>query len=108
MEDIIVKILEVVVIAIAAAVSRYFIPMIRARVGSEKFDLIVKWAKTFVITAENIWDSKGAGKEKLELVTTLLTEKANEIGIKMTEDQTRAIIEAALAELKSDGVIVDE
>jgi len=107
MEDIIVKILEVAVIAIAAAVSRYFIPMIRARVGSEKFDLIVKWAKTFVAAAENIFDEQGVGEKKLELVTNLLTEKANEIGIKINPEQTRAIIEAALSELKADGVIND-
>ena len=107
MDNIMIKILEVVVMVIAALISRYAIPTFKTIMTEDKFNLIVKWAKVFVAAAENIYNEQGQGEEKRAAVMKLITDKASEVGIKITEDQIRAILESALSELRSDGIIND-
>ena len=58
-------------------------------------ELISIWAFKFVRTSENLISGSGKGDEKRDQVTKWLKEKADELGLKLTEDQIRTILEDA-------------
>lgn len=96
MDSIILKILELVVIIVVALITRYVIPLIKTKVQTSQLSVIAAWAITFVRAAEQIFIGKNKGDEKLIAVTEWLTNKANELGIKLNEEQIRALIEEAV------------
>ena len=95
MDDIMIKIIELVIIIIAALIGRYAIPYIKTKVDMNKLLLISEWALKFVKTAENVIKGSKMGEERRKQVITWIKEKANEIGIELTEDQVRTILEDA-------------
>ena len=95
MEQITTTIIELIVLIIAALIGRYVIPFIKTNVDIKKLELITEWALKFVKAAENILTGSGRGEEKRNQVITWLKEKADEIGIELTEDQLRTLLEDA-------------
>ena len=95
MDEIMIKIIELIVIILAALIGRYAIPYIKTKVDMNKLALISEWALKFVKTAENVIVGSGMGEEKRNQVVTWIKEKSNEVGIKLTEDQIRTILEDA-------------
>lgn len=105
MDDIIVKIIELVITIVVLLIGRYAIPYFKSKVGENNYQLILKWAITFVTAAENMILGEKTGEEKRELVTRWIKEKAGELGIKLTDEQVRTILESALAQAKNEGII---
>lgn len=99
MEKIIFDILEIAVIVIASLIGRYVIPYFKNKVDIQKLQQIVDWAKRFVIMAENVINGQGKGKEKRDLVAKLITEKAKELNINLSEQEIRTLIEDAYTEM---------
>jgi LL-H family phage holin len=99
MEKIIFDILEIAVIVIASLIGRYVIPYFKNKVDMQKVQQIVEWAKRFVVMAENVVKEKGKGAEKRELVAKLIAEKANELGLNLSEQEIRTLIEDAYTEM---------
>ena len=95
MEQIITTAIELVVLIVAALVGKYLIPFVKTHVDMSRLTLISAWALKFVKTAENVFSGSGRGDEKREQVTAWLKEKADEIGIELTEDQIRTLLEDA-------------
>ena len=95
MEQIISLLVELVVLVIATLLGRYAIPLVKNILEENKLSLISVWALKFVRTAENLFSGSGKGDEKRDQVTTWLKEKADELGLKLTEDQIRTILEDA-------------
>ena len=95
MEQIISVAIELVVLILAALAGRYLIPFCKTKLDINKLTLISEWALKFVKTAENLLSQNGKGEEKRDMVTAWLKEKADEIGIKLTEDQIRTLLEDA-------------
>ena len=95
MEQIITTIVELVVLIVAALVGRYVIPFIKTKVDMSKLALITEWALKFVKAAENMLTGSSRGEEKRNQVTAWLKEKADEIGIELTEAQIRTLLEDA-------------
>jgi LL-H family phage holin len=99
MEKIIFDILEIAVIVIASLIGRYVIPYFKNKVDMQKVQQIVEWAKRFVIMAENVIKGQGKGVDKRELVAKLIAEKANELGLNLSEQEIRTLIEDAWTEM---------
>lgn len=95
MDQIMTTAIELVVLVFAVILGRYAIPFIKTRVDSDKLALISTWALKFVVSAENCFVGSGRGDEKRDQVTMWLKEKADELGLKLTEDQIRTILEDA-------------
>lgn len=95
MDEVIKLAIELVVLILSVIIGRYAIPWIKTNVDATKLTLIAEWALKFVKAAENILSGEKRGEEKREQVTAWLEEKANEIGIKLTEDQIRTLLEDA-------------
>lgn len=106
MDEIVVRIIELIITIIIALIGRYAIPYLKGKMGEQNYKLILQWAVTFVVAAEKMIIGEKTGEEKRELVTKWIKEKANELGIKLTEEQIRTILESALAQAKNEGVIV--
>ena len=95
MEQIISVAIELVVLILATLLGRYIVPLVKTKLDANKLELFSVWALKFVKTAENINSGSGRGEEKRDQVTQWLKEKADELGLKLTEDQIRTILEDA-------------
>ena len=95
MDKIMVLVIELVVLILSVLIGRYAIPWVKTNLDMTKLMLIADWALKFCKAAENILVGEKRGDEKREQVMLWLKEKANEIGIKLTEDQIRTILEDA-------------
>ncbi len=95
MDQIISLLIELVVLILATLAGRYLIPLVKTRLDANKLDLITIWALKFVKAAENTIVGNKKGDEKRDQVTMWLKEKADELGLKLTEDQIRTILEDA-------------
>jgi DNA polymerase III delta prime subunit len=86
-------------IAVAAFVTgKYIFPKVPQDV-TEKLNTLTGWAERFVTWARQFMKSS-TGTEKMEAVVQKLKEIADEAGLKVTEDQLRAIAQTAYDELK--------
>ena len=105
MSDIILQCVSLIITVIIAIVARYAVPMLKTKIGDSQFNTIMQWATVFVSAAEKIFIGDKKGDEKREFVIHMLTEKAKELKLDLSEDQIRALLESALAALKAEGVI---
>lgn len=101
-EEIILKLLEAAALALVLVITRYLVPYLRSRVGQENLELAIAWAGTFVAAAEKLFVGKGRGEEKKEKVTAQLSDKMNELGLKISEGDLDSIIEEAVYLLTSE------
>lgn len=95
MNDIVFTIIKLVVVIVVAAIATYGIPFIKAELGDSKTQEIINWVNIFVQSAEMLFGN-GTGEQKLNYVIEQAKNKFNSIGISITEDQLRAIIESAV------------
>ena len=95
MDQIISLLIELVVLVVAALLGRYVIPLVKTKLDADKLALITTWALKFVRTSENLIVGDKKGTERRDQVTVWLKEKADELGLKLTEDQIRTILEDA-------------
>ena len=95
MDQIISAMFELAVLIIAVLLGRYAIPLFKAKLSASELELITIWALKFVKTAENTIVGEKKGNERRDQVTVWLKEKADELGLKLTEDQIRTILEDA-------------
>ena len=98
-EEIITDIVKVVIVVIAAILGRYVIPWVKGKVGVDKLELIKKWALIFVNAAENTIKGEKKGAERCEVVTKWISTKAGEIGIVMSPEDIRSVLENAYNEM---------
>ena len=107
MEKIILVAIEVVVLVLSVLIGRYAIPFVKTKLDANKLELFTIWALKFVKSAENTIVGSGKGEEKRDQVTIWLKEKADELGLKLTEDQIRTILEDAYTTMIQEASKVD-
>ena len=100
--DLIFKTLEVVIIVIATIIARYVIPWIKQKVNIAKIESIYQWTDKFVHAAEQLIQGEKMGEEKLKAVSMWLKEKSDEIGLEMTDEEIRVLIESFVYTLKQE------
>lgn len=99
MNDLVFDALKVIVTACAALIAGYVIPWIKQRIGQERIDDAVRWAKMAVLYAQQVlWDE--TGKAKKAMVKEMLSGYCNDNGIKITDEQMEILIESAVKEMK--------
>ena len=108
MDQIILTAIELAVLIIATCVGRYIVPLIKTKLNADKLSLITIWALKFVKSAENTIVGTGKGDEKRDQVTVWLKEKADELGLKLTEDQIRTILEDAYTTMIQEASKVED
>lgn len=92
-------IMSALVTLIAAVITSFLIPYLKAKVDADKLAKIHFWVKVAVAAAEQVFSLKGTGEEKKEYVEEFLREK----GFTLDMMEIDALIEAAVLELKQSG-----
>lgn len=93
MNNIIILAIQLAVAAGAFALGKYVFPNIPKNV-SEKLQELSGWAAQFVVWAREFMKTS-SGKEKMDKVVEQLKKIADEAGLKVTEEQLRAIAQTA-------------
>lgn len=96
MQKIVELTVELVLLIISFVIGKYFIPFLKAKIGVENLAQIKKYVEIFVKAAEQLFSEEKSGAQKLEFVTELITEKANECNITIDEKTIKAMIEEAV------------
>lgn len=96
MENIIYAIIYLVVAVAAFLFGKYVRPAI---INSATIQAISAWVYKFVVSAQNQFGTDN-GEKKLEYVTELVKALCEKVGIKLTDEQIRALIEDAYKQMK--------
>ena len=92
------------VIALAATVvSVFLIPWIKSKTTAQQRSELVAWAKIGVAAAEQIYVGQGRGDEKKQYVLEFLKSK----GFDLNEESVNNAFEAAVKQLKTEGLLID-
>lgn len=97
----ITPIVEAVAAVLCAVVTCVLVPYIKSKTTTEQQKEINAWVKIAVAAAEQIYTGSGRGEEKKAYVINWLREH----GITVDEAKLDALIEAAVYELNSNGII---
>lgn len=97
----ITPITEAVAALIAALITAFLVPYIKSKTTAEQQKEINAWVKIAVAAAEQIYTGSGRGEEKKEYVINWLREH----GITVDEAKLDALIEAAVYELNTNGIV---
>lgn len=100
MDEFVFKIVQLVVIIVAGLIGRYLIPWIKTKIEMNKLEESLKWIEAFVKAAQQTIKGEKVNEEKFEKVLQWTKEKLDEIGVEMTEEQIRALIESSVYEMK--------
>ena len=99
MNDIIILAVQLGITVAAFVVGKYVFPNLPKNV-TDKLTTLSQWAAQFVEWAKEFM-KKQTGEEKMAAVVEKLKEIADEAGIEVTEDQLRAIAQAAYNAMKA-------
>lgn len=82
-----------------ALITAFVIPWLKNRIGESKLAEIQKYAEIVVRCAEQIF-SPEEWQRKKAYALSYITDKANEIGIEMTEEDLNSLIESTVNYIK--------
>ena len=97
----ITTIIEAAAALVAAVITAVVIPYIKSRTTAQQQAEINAWVKIAVTAAEQIYRGSGRGEEKKAYVLNWLAEH----GITLDEERIDALIEAAVYELNTNGIV---
>ena len=93
------------IISIAGAlVSAYVIPWIKNNISSKDLETITFWVRFAVRCADQLFTPE-QWEQKKQSVLDYIIDKANELGIKLTEQDINVLIESAVNALHHGGEI---
>ena len=85
------------IMLIAALVSAFLVPWIKANVNEKQRDELLLWVEVAVNAAEQLYKGSGRGEEKREYVLNFLHDR----GYTANLDEIRALLEAYVLKLDS-------
>lgn len=96
--EIIRYIIEAALVIIFIIMSRYLVPLIKSKIGNDKFTELAEWVKFAVLTAEQVLTAS-TGEQKKEYVISFIDELLEENKINITAEQLDVLIESAVKEM---------
>lgn len=109
MKEIIFEIINVVVIVAVLVVTRYLVPWMKEKIGTDKLSVAEKWTRYAVLKAQQVlWDE--SGQDKKAYVTEFLKEILIDKNIALSDEQLDVLIEAAVKQMKIEedaGVVIN-
>lgn len=101
--------IKAVALVIVALVSRYLVPFIESKIGKANLDTIIDYSSVFVNGVEQkMFGEDKKGHEKLDEVTKLLSQKSKELGLSLSDEDIRLIIENSVKSMKEANAIVNK
>lgn len=99
MNDVILKLLELVVMVSVIIITRYLIPWIRSNISFSQYSVVLSIVDAAVMYAEQ---TMTGGQIKKEAVMDLVTNELNKRGIEITVEQVNALVEAAVYSMNQE------
>lgn len=97
-KELIKYIVETVIVIILLIVTGYLIPLIKNKIGDDKFSKLAEWVKFAVLKAEQVLVAE-TGEKKKEYVLSFINELLQENKINITAEQLDVLIESAVKEM---------
>ena len=98
----ITQIMIILIELILVAVTTLLIPLIRSRIGEQRWELIQQYAIAGVQAAEIIFNAQGKGAEKFAWAKDYIENQCKSHGIKIDMDTVQVAIENAWKQLGFD------
>ena len=105
--EIIKLIVYLVLVGVVLLVTGFVLPYIKATIGTEKYNLIIKYISQAVNSAEQIFGGEGTGEQKKAYVIYIIQNVLNKVGYKLTEDELNMLIESAVKAM-NDAKVINE
>ena len=97
--EMITKITEALITVLLALVSAYVIPWLKNKVGEDKYATVVEFAEIVVRSAEKLYTAEEWERKK-EYAVYMVSQKSEELGLKLGTREINAIIEGAVQAVK--------
>ena len=107
MDDLLFELLKLVLIVCSMLITRYLIPLIRREIGNSEYTWIVDVVDDAVRYVEQITSEEGAGLKKKTMVLEFVQAQLQAKGIKISQEQLNALIEATVYGLNSEKQLMD-
>jgi hypothetical protein len=107
MDDLLFELLKLVLIVCSMLITRYLIPLIRREIGNSEYAWIVDVVDDAVRYVEQITAEEGAGLKKKTMVLEFVQAQLQAKGIKISQEQLNALIEATVYGLNSEKQLMD-
>lgn len=95
MSDILFYVIQLIVAMIVLFATKYAIPYLKEKIGTEQLLVAEKWVKYAVLTAQQTLTSS-TGAEKKTYVTEFIKELLTAKNISLTDEQLDVLIESAV------------
>lgn len=100
MDERLFQIILTIIPVLGAIITRFIIPFIKEKIGSEKLAKYEYWADLAVKAAEMLWTESGCGADKKQYVVDFLNDMFNKNKIVITEQQIEILVESAVKQMK--------
>lgn len=101
MREITLELFKLVIMILAAVLTRFVIPWIRQKTQNEKFQTMLNWTLQAVLAAEQVFTAK-TGEERKKIVTNIMQHILMEKNINLSDSELDILIEAAVKQM-NDG-----
>lgn len=101
MREITLELLKLLIMILAAVLTRFVIPWIRQKTQNEKLQTMLNWTLQAVLAAEQVFTAK-TGAERKKIVTNYMQNILMEKGINLSDGELDILIEAAVKQM-NDG-----
>jgi LL-H family phage holin len=101
MNDILFYIIQLIIAVVVLLATKYAIPYLKEKIGTEQLLVAEKWAKYAVLTAQQTLTAS-TGTEKKTYVTDFLKELLTAKNISLTDEQLNILIESAVKAMKME------
>lgn len=88
-------------------ITGFVLPLIKQKLGNEKYSLVIDFVEQAVNSAEQIFGGEGTGEQKKAYVAYIVKNLLDKIGYKLTEDELTVLIESAVKAM-NDGKMISE
>jgi len=102
MEKIIYNLVMLVVMIVAALVSRYLIPILKSQIGAQNYDMIYSLVEDAVLMAQQVMEQE-PGEDRKKFVMRYALDRLEEYGLKVDEELISVMVEAAVKRMKLAG-----
>jgi LL-H family phage holin len=101
MNEILFYFIQLIIAMVVLLATKYAIPYLKEKIGTEQLLVAEKWAKYAVLTAQQTLTAS-TGAEKKTYVTDFLKELLMSKNISLTDEQLNILIESAVKAMKME------
>lgn len=103
-QELLTKLIEAILTVIAILITGYLIPWLKTKIGADKYAQLEQFTEACVRAAEQLYTPE-EWKLKKAYVVSLISEKADSLGIGLNEAEIDALIEGVVNFVKHNKAV---